>query len=114
MCRARPPRALPDNRAMHASPSIRQRLVLLMVLGNLGGAILTFVYFHEVDPIAGGIEIGAAELGFFAFGFSLLSVAARIASARWMRPIRHVDGAARDRPPESVVRRRPLLLPRSS
>jgi len=96
---------------MHPSSSIRQRLTKLLVLGNLGGAILTFVYFHEVDPIAGGIEIGAAELGFFAFGFSLLSVAARIASARWMRPIRHVEGAAPDRPQDSVVRRRALLMP---
>ena len=82
---------------MPASPSVRQRLFWLLVLGNLGGAILTFAYFHEVDPIAGGVKIGAAELAFFAAGFSLLSVVGRIASARWMRPGHAGRGRAADR-----------------
>jgi adenylate cyclase len=90
---------------MHVSPSIRRRLVTLLVLGNLGGAVLTFVYFREVDPIAGGVKIGAAELAFFAIGFSLLSVAGRLASGRWMRPLRQADADA------AVARRRALLMP---
>jgi len=97
---------------MRSSPaSIRRRLVRLVVLGNLGGAVLTFVYFREVDPILGGVAPGAAELAFFAFGFALLAVAGRIASARWMRPVRQAEA----RPPagatSSLARRRALLMP---
>jgi hypothetical protein len=35
-----------------------------MVLGKFACAVLTFVYLHEVDPIAGDLRIGAAELAF--------------------------------------------------
>ena len=37
--------------------SFRAHLQSLMVLGNLGGAVLTFLYFHYVDPtaISGGV-----------------------------------------------------------
>jgi HAMP domain-containing protein len=96
---------------MHEPSSIRQRLVRLIVLGNLGGAILTFLYFHEVDPIAGGVEIGAGELVFFAVGFSLLSVVGRFASARWMRTINQSGPGERTPAQDSVARRRALLMP---
>ena len=96
---------------MRAPPSIRQRLTWLLVLGNFGGAVLTFVYFREVDPIAAGVEIGGAELAFFALGFSLLSVVGRIASARWMRPINQIGLEPPTREEYSVARRRALLTP---
>jgi adenylate cyclase len=96
---------------MHAPASIRQRLVRLLVLGNLGGAVLTFVYFHEVDPIAGEIHIGGGELAFFALGFSLLSIVGRVASARWMRPINQSVLEASTPAEHSVARRRALLTP---
>lgn len=38
--------------------SFRAHLQTLMVLGNLGGAVLTFLYFHYVDPMA----VSAIEL----------------------------------------------------
>src|SRR5689334_5467197 len=96
---------------MQASPSIRQRMVMLVLLGNFGGAVLTFIYFHEVDPVAGGIDIGAAELAFFAFGFSLLSVVAQLASSRWMRPINQARIESPARADAGVARRRALLMP---
>ena len=96
---------------MRPSPSIRQRLVRLLLFGNLGGAVLTFVYFREVDPIAGGIRLGGGEIAFFALGFSLLSVVAWIASARWMRPIAQAGLELPTRVADSMVRRRVLLTP---
>ena len=59
------------------------------MLGNLCGAVLTFLYFREIDPIAGAGRLGAAELAFFVVGFSLLAVAGRVTSALWMRPVAH-------------------------
>jgi len=97
---------------MRPSPSIRQRLLRLLVFGNLGGAVLTFVYFREVDPIAEGIRMGGGEIAFFALGFSLLSVAGRIASARWMRPITQAGLELPTRVADSTVRRRVLLIAR--
>jgi class 3 adenylate cyclase len=96
---------------MPSSPSIRQRLLRLVVLGNLGGAVLTFVYFREVDPIAGGVEVGAADLAFFAFGFSLLSVAGRFASGRWVRPLAQSGVEPAAGAEGSLARRRALLMP---
>src|SRR5947209_15821544 len=97
--------------AMQAAWSIRQRLVALVLLGNLGGAVLSFIYFHEVDPIAGGIDIGAAELAFFAACFSLLSVVAQFASSHWMRPINEARAQTPGRAAGDVARRRALLMP---
>jgi len=96
---------------MHAKASVASRLVALMVLGNLGGAVLTVTYFHEVDPVAGGVAMGGAELVFFALAFSLLSIAGRIASRRWMRPVRQAAAAAPPRENDPVARRRALLMP---
>ena len=96
---------------MRASPSARQRLVRLLVLGNLGGAVLTFVYFHEVDPIKSGVRFGGAELAFFVLGFGLLSVVGRLASARWMRPVTQAEGEPATRGMDAVARRRALLMP---
>ena len=81
------------------------------MFGNLGGAVLTFVYFREVDPIAGGVRLGGGEMAFFALGFSLLSVVGRIASARWMRPITQAGLELPTRAEDSMVRRRVLLMP---
>ena len=43
--------------------SFRARLQSLMVLGNLGGGVLTFLYFHYVDPMAvsGGVATTGAD-----------------------------------------------------
>jgi class 3 adenylate cyclase len=81
-----------------------------MVLGNLGGAVLTFIYFREVDPIAGRVEIGPAELLFFVLGFTLLSVVGRLASGRWMRPVLQRE-AVPTGPWSPFARRRALLMP---
>ena len=96
---------------MQASASLRRRLVRLVVLGNLGGAVLTFLYFREVDPIAGGARLGAAELTFFVVGFSLLAVAGRVTSALWMRPVAQAGLQPPTPAQEAIARRRVLLMP---
>ena len=44
------------------------------MLGNLGGALLTFLYFHDVDPAAvrGGAAVTGAEIVYFVLAFGLL------------------------------------------
>src|SRR5436190_16858294 len=103
--------ALLDIPRMQASASTRQRLVRLVVLGNLCGAVLTFLYFREIDPIAGAGRLGAAELAFFVVGFSLLAVAGRVTSALWMRPVAHGGVEPPTAAQQAVARRRVLLMP---
>ena len=83
--------------AMVTRSPTRIRLLSLAVLGNLGGAVLSFMYFHEVDPSAshGVAAIGGGELVFFVVGFALLSTAFRMASVRWMRPLNDMANAPR-------------------
>ena len=89
------------------------RLLSLAALGNLGGAVLSFVYFHEVDPSTsrGAAAIGGGELVFFVLGFALLSTAFRIASARWMQPLKDTAGAPQPGAAGDTARRRALLTP---
>ncbi|MEO7150364.1 MAG: hypothetical protein ABIX46_01440, partial [Burkholderiaceae bacterium] len=91
----------------------RLRLLSLAVLGNLGGAVLSFIYFHEVDPsVSRGVSaIGGAELVFFVLGFALLSTAFRMASARWMRPLNDMAYAPQPGAAGDKARRRALLTP---
>lgn len=90
------------------------RLAALSVLGNLGGAILTFLYFHYVDPSAveGGTTIARGELVYFVFGFSLLFVVGRTLSVRWLVPLIQAGGGAITLGPAGdLARRRALTLP---
>ena len=70
--------------------SFRAHLQTLMVLGNLGGAVLTFLYFHYVDPMAvsGGVATTGAEIAYFVVAFGLLSVIGRRLAKRWLAPLR--------------------------
>ena len=60
---------------MTPSQSFSRRMVVLSVFGNLGGALLTFLYFHHVDPMAveGGAAVRRGEIAFFALAFAVLS-----------------------------------------
>jgi len=44
--------------------SFRARMLILTLLGNLGGAVLMFLYFHEVDPkaVSGRVATTGAEI----------------------------------------------------
>ena len=77
------------------APTVATRLTIrpwlqgLMVLGNLGGAVLTFLYFHYVDPTAvgGGVATTGAEIAYFVIAFGLLSVIGRGLAKRWLAPL---------------------------
>ena len=99
--------------AMATRSPTRLRLLSLAVLGNLGGAVLSFMYFHEVDPSAsrGVAAIGGDELVFFVLGFALLSTAFRMASARWMRPLNDIANAPQPGAAGDTARHRALLTP---
>lgn len=88
-----------------------RRLVGTMLAGNLGGALLTFVYFRFLDPAAltdtGGV--GAIELAYFVAAFTLLFVCGRILAARWSGGVLRARGAL---PADAgPLRRRALMVP---
>jgi len=89
------------------------RLFVTMLFGNLGGALLTFVYFRFLDPLAldGGGALGLNEIAFFVLGFSLLFVIGRTLAARWTSPIIRTIGPLPDHPAAAELRRRAVLVP---
>ncbi len=93
--------------------SFGARMLGLSVLGNLGGAIFTFLYFRFVDPsaLASAAPVGAGELLYFVLAFALLFVIGRRLSARWAAPLTKVGGTPPPGPPGDRARRRALLLP---
>jgi adenylate cyclase len=91
----------------------RTRLQCLLVLGNLGGAVLTFLYFHYVDPVAvsGGVPTTGVEIAYFVIAFGLLSFAARRIAKRWLAPLTQAGLELPTGPAGDTARRRALLLP---
>ena len=88
-----------------------RRLVATMLVGNLGGAVLTFIYFRFLDPavLADTTGPGAAELGYFVAAFTLLFATGRIVAARWIGPVMRGRSAL---PADAVeLRRRALMVP---
>lgn len=88
------------------------RLQRITILGNLAGAVLTFVYFRLLDPAAHeGRAVERGELIYFAVAFALLVAAGHAVASRWITPVSAATGAP---PPGSEgdrLRRRVLLLP---
>ena len=99
--------------AIAARGSFRARLQTLMVLGNLGGGVLTFLYFHYVDPMAvsGGVATSGAEIAYFVIAFGLLSVVGRHLAKRWLAPLTRAGAVLPPGPDGDTARRRALLLP---
>ncbi len=93
--------------------SFRAGLQSLMVLGNLGGAVLTFLYFHDVDSTAvrGGVATTGAEIAYFVFAFGLLSAIGRHLVKRWLAPLTQAGAVLPPGPAGDTARRRALLLP---
>lgn len=93
--------------------SFRGRLQSLMVLGNLGGAVLTFLYFHDVDPAAvrGSVPTTGAEIAYFVIAFGLLSAIGRYLAKRWLAPLTRAGSVLPPGPAGDTARRRALLLP---
>ncbi len=95
-------------------PSSRWLLAGVLIIGNLGGALLTFAYFRFVDPtINEGIStLGTAEIAYFVLGFGVLFVIVRALIARWMQPVTR-RAASNPVPAEldPLARRRALMAP---
>ncbi len=93
--------------------SFGARVMGLTVFGNLGGAVLTFVYFHDVDPaaVSGGVATTAGEIAYFVFASGLLFAIGRHLSMRWLAPLTQAGPVPPPGPAGDRARRRALLMP---
>ena len=93
--------------------SFGARMMGMTVFGNLGGAVLTFVYFHDVDPTAvgGGVATTGAEIAYFVLAFGLLFAIGRHLSMRWLAPLTGAGPVPPTGPTGDRARRRALLMP---
>jgi len=89
------------------------RLMRITILGNLAGALLSFVYFNFLDPSAheGTPAVGAGVLVFFVVSFALLAVTGRKLGVKWSRQVIESGGALPQGPEGDDLRRRALLIP---
>src|SRR5215470_2629823 len=92
-----------------------RRVSWILVVGNLVGAVLTFLYFRVIDlPAAGpGRALGPWEIGYFVVGFSALVALGYAWIHRWTAPLVRAQPAIADLPDAEarLVKRRALLLP---
>jgi adenylate cyclase len=80
-----------------------------LVPANLVGALVSFTYFTFVDPqMPRDPGMLSGVIGFFIFGFTLLTTIVVVWAGRWTRRLDPVDGR---RPTSPEARRRALLLP---
>lgn len=95
------------------TPGARMRS--LAVLGNLGGAVLTFLYFRQVDPTAvsatAAPTTSAIAYLYFVLAFGLLYVVGRWVTARWLAPLTQAGPVIPAGPAGDKARRRALVLP---
>lgn len=87
---------------------IGNRLTRMTLLGNLSGALMTFVYFNFLDPSAqeGAPRVGTETWAFFAVSFALLVLVGRRLGKAWLRPVVGVEGALPAGGPEGGELRR--------
>ena len=87
----------------------------LAVLANLGGAVLTFVYFRDVDPTAVRRGVATTPTAFdyvyFVLAFGLLYAVGRRVSRRWLAPLTQAGSELPPGPSGDTARRRALVLP---
>lgn len=91
-----------------------RRLGLLLLLGNLVGALLNFFYFQFIDTSAPPLDqrLRGELLAYFVIVFALAVGIGLMVSRHWRRPLR--DWVMQSTPVadvEAIVRRRALLLP---
>ncbi len=87
------------------------KLTLIQLLGNLVGALLTWVYFRFVDFTAPQFQerISRGEIIFFVVFFGALITGGTVWGSRWSRPLTGSDPAAGADP--ELVRRRAIMVP---
>ncbi len=93
--------------------SVRARLFLVLLLGNLGGALLVFVHMRYFDPFAYAYlrPLGWREVVFFLVAFSLLVFAGRAVVRRWVGPVMRAGQALPDDAAHATARRHAVQLP---
>lgn len=100
---------------LFSSLSSAARMTSLTALGNLGGAVLTFLYFREVDPTAVRASVAtttdAIAYLYFVLAFALLYGLGRHIARRWVEPMTQAGPVLPPGPPGDTARRRALLLP---
>lgn len=97
---------------MAHSRTIGRRVVIDVVLGNLAGAVLTFLYFQLLDPAArhGAGRVGRDGLVFFVIASTLI-VALGYACSGWTRRVLRFGGTPPAGSEGDELRRRALLVP---
>ena len=103
----------PRMRAMATTIPARTRLLVLSVLGNFGGAVLSYLYFREIDTAAASTTppVGGFEIVFFFAVFGAIFMAGRLGSRAWARPLAVAAGTPPPGPAGDTARRRALLMP---
>ncbi len=98
---------------MASTTSLRVRILRLTLLGNFGGALLSFLYFRQIDTTAGNDSAppGVVEILTFVLGFVLLYGTLMLVTVRWRRPLQDMVGAPPPGLAGDMVRRRALLMP---
>ncbi len=93
--------------------STPSRLLMVLLIGNLGGALLVALPLRYLDPFAleAVVPVGRWHIVFFVAAFSLLLVAGRITARRWAGPLVRTDKALPNDATHATLRRRALQLP---
>ena len=91
-----------------------RRLRWIMVLGNLMGGVVAFIYFSFLDT---SFKVGVVtksvrpgQIAYFVAGFTLLAAIGAIRAARWSKPLGGPTPPSPG-PAGDEIRRRALLLP---
>lgn len=89
------------------------RLLLVLLIGNLGGALLVFVLSRFLDPfrLEQMAPLGWREIIFFVAAFSLLLAVGRLAARRWTGLVVRVNHALPDDAAHATLRRRAVQVP---
>jgi adenylate cyclase len=88
-------------------------ILRLLGVGNLIGAVLSFLYYRFVDPTAAELpEVGLVDIGFSLVAFALLAGVGYVLGRVWSRPLVGWTGPEGLSPERlGLVRRRALLFP---
>lgn len=92
---------------------LASRVTRLTVIGNLSGALLTFLYFNFLDPAAHeGAALAAPQPWiFFAVSFGATVAIGRGISLRWSRPLLAIEAEIPPGKEGDASRRIALMLP---
>ncbi|MCW5628168.1 MAG: adenylate/guanylate cyclase domain-containing protein [Rhodoferax sp.] len=93
--------------------SSKLRIFLVLLGGNLGGALLVFVHLRFLDPFALDqvAPLGWREVAFFIVAFSTLLIGGRAMARRYASTVLRATGPLPDGPAHARARRRAVQLP---